>query len=336
MKQVTHAAFTICSNNYLGQAMALKRSLLKKNPAFSFFIILVDRLSKEVDYKLFEPAEVIPIADVDNIDLDDLIARYYIIELNTAVKPSVFKFLKQKHPELQALYYLDPDLYFYDSLEETNAMLQRNTAVLTPHILSPIPRDGKEPEENTFLQFGIYNLGFAGINMQSEIAMKMLDWWEERVIKYGYDKPHKGYFVDQLWMAQAPLFFDNIIVLKTFNYNMAPWNLHERRIESLEGDKVMLNDGSRLVFYHFSKLSEDEMAVSREYDRYSLEELPKLKELYLGYKQVLANCHYFDFKKIPIAFDVKVNLKTEPKKYSAVGKLLRKIGWKFVRMSEKI
>jgi hypothetical protein len=336
MKQITHAAFTICSNNYLGQALALKRSLLKHNPSFSFFIILVDKLSNEVDYSLFDPAEVIPIPEVDTIDLDDLIARYYIIELNTAVKPSVFKFLKTKHSALEALYYLDPDLYFYDSLEETNSILQKNTAVLTPHILSPIPRDGKLPEENTFLQFGIYNLGFAGINMQSDIALGMLDWWEERVIKYGYDRPQKGYFVDQLWMAQAPLFFKNIVVLKTYNYNMAPWNLHERRIESIHGDRVMLNDGSRLVFYHFSKLAEDETAVSREYNRYRLDEFPLLKELYTGYKQVLRDCHFTEYKSIPIAFDVKMNLKPEPKTYSVIGKLLRKIGWKFVRMSEKV
>lgn len=336
MKPITHAAFTICSNNYLGQAMALKQSLLKHNPTFTFFIILVDAPSKEVDYTLFEPAVVLPIADVDTIDLDDLIARYYIIELNTAVKPSIFKFLKKKYPELQALYYLDPDLYFYNSLEETNTILQKKTAVLTPHILSPIPRDGKLPEENTFLRFGIYNLGYAGINMQSEIAAEMLDWWEERVIKFGYDRPTKGYFVDQLWMAQAPLFFKDIVVLKTYNYNMAPWNLHERRVESIDGDKVMLNDGSRLVFYHFSKLAEDETAVSREYDRYSLNEFPNLKKLYTDYKMVMADCHYSEYKKIPIAFDVKMNLKPEPKKFSTIGKLFRKIGWKFVRLSEKL
>jgi hypothetical protein len=336
MPPTTHFAFTICSNNYLGQALALKKSFLKHNPHFRLYIILVDKLSDKVDYTLFEPAIILTIEEVDGIDIDDLISRFYIIELNTCVKPSVFKHLLNAHPGAEAIYYLDPDLYFYDSLQETNEILKIKTAVLTPHILSPIPRDGKMPDENIFLRFGIYNLGFLGINAKSNETLQLLDWWEERTLKFGYDRPHKGYFVDQLWMVYAPLFYQNVEVLKTYNYNMAPWNLHEREIVSLEGDKVLLNDGTRLIFYHFSKLSEDESIVSREYDRYGLTEREKLSQLYTIYKRVLANCHYSNYKKIPIGYDVKMNLKPEAEKYSLVGKLLRKIGWRFIRMSEKI
>ncbi|NND62538.1 MAG: glycosyl transferase [Flavobacteriaceae bacterium] len=334
MTKHKHAAFTICSNNYLGQALALKRSLLKHNPEMSLFIILVDKLSDQVDYSIFEPAEILPIADISSIDLEDLIARYYIIELNTAVKPSVFKFLKSTYPQIDVLYYLDPDLYFYSSLSETNDILKNKTAVLTPHVLSPIPRDGHQPEENTFLRFGVYNLGFLGLRMNSDITTKLLDWWEERVIHFGYDRPNEGYFVDQLWMAHAPLFFENVVVLHTYSYNMAPWNLHERHVTSVDGENVSLNDGSQLVFYHFSKLSDDKNAISREYDRYVLDDFPLLKAMYTEYKEILKTCNYSEYKQIPIAYPVKLNLKPEPKQYSLFGKLLRKIGWRMIRWSE--
>ncbi|MEL6812387.1 MAG: glycosyl transferase, partial [Bacteroidota bacterium] len=270
MTPTTHFAFTICSNNYLGQALALKRSFLKHNPHFGFYIVLVDKRSDEVDYSLFEPATILTVAEVEGVDIDDLIARYYIIELNTSVKPSVFKHLIKHNPQAEAIYYLDPDLYFYGSLAETDELLQTRTAVLTPHILSPIPRDQHQPDENTFLRFGIYNLGFLGINAKSEETKKMLDWWEERNLKLGYDRPHKGYFVDQLWMVYAPLFYSNIHILDTFNYNMAPWNLHERSVKEVNGNTILLNDGSHLVFYHYSKISPNETDVSREYDRFTL------------------------------------------------------------------
>ena len=209
------------------------------------------------------------------------------------------------------MYYLDPDLYFYDSLSDLNKILNDKAAVLTPHILSPIPRDGKLPDENVFLQFGIYNLGFLGLNMKHPETVKILNWWEERTLLYGYDQAHKGYFVDQLWMAHAPLFFKDVEVLKTYNYNMAPWNLHERHIVKREGNTIVLNDESQLVFYHFSKITKGEDVISREFDRYMLKDFPLLKEIYAEYKEVLTECRFDEFKKIAIAYPVSLSPVTQ-------------------------
>lgn len=335
MATASHAAFTICSNNYLGQALALKRSLLKHNPEMSFFVILVDERSPAVDYAEFDPATVIPVDEIPTIDLQDLLVRYYIIELNTSVKPTVFKYLKDTHPQIEKLYYLDPDLYFYESLSDTNTLLNEGSAVLTPHILSPIPRDGKQPEENTFLRFGIYNLGFLGLNMNHAETRSMLDWWEERVIRFGYDRPNKGYFVDQLWMAHAPLFYKDVRVLTTYNYNMAPWNLHERQVAEIEDGAIVLNDGTELVFYHFSKLSDDENAVSREYDRFTFQDFPLLKKIYAEYRDELRSCHYSEYKKIPIAFPVKMSLAPEPVKDNFISKIARKVAHRLLKYANR-
>ncbi len=336
MASTTHFGFTICSNNYLGQALALKKSFLKHHPNFGFYIVLVDQRSDKVDYSLFEPAIILPVAEVEGIDIDDLISRYYIIELNTSIKPSVFKHIIKNNPVAEVIYYLDPDLYFYDSLVETNELLKTKTAVLTPHILSPIPRDGKMPDENTFFRFGIYNLGFLGLNVLSTETLKLLDWWEERTLKFGYDRPNQGYFVDQLWMAYAPLFYDHVEVLKTYNYNMGPWNLHERKIEQLDNDSIKLNDGTNLVFYHFSKLADNETDVSREYDRFTLNDFPLLKELYRDYKLVLKESKFYEYKSIPIAYPVKMNLKPEPVRVSFLQKALKKVSGAINKLANKV
>ncbi len=305
MSITTKFAFTICSNNYLGQANALKESFLRHNQYFKFYIVLVDKKSNLVDYSIFQPAQILPVQEISGLDVAELISRYNIIEFNTAVKPSVFKHIIKLNSGATVVYYLDPDLYFYDSLKSVNELLKIKTAALTPHILSPIPRDGKLPDENIFLNFGIYNLGFIGLNTKNEQSLKMLDWWEERTLKFGYNWPNLGYFVDQLWMALAPIYYSQIEVLKTHNYNMAPWNLHERSIVSIDGDKVQLNDGTHLVFYHFSKLSNTETDISREYNRHTFNDFPKLKELYDGYKKILAENNYQGYRKIEIAYKVK-------------------------------
>ena len=338
MNHYTQVAFTICSNNYLGQALALKKSFLEHNPSFGFFIVLVDKLSDEIDYSVFLPAQIIPIDKIKSVNLEDLISRYYIIELNTSVKPSVFKYLIANNPEVESIFYLDPDLYFYSSLNSLNAVLQSKVAVLTPHILSPIPRDGKQPDENTFFRFGIYNLGFLGVNAKHKESKTLLDWWEERVINFGYDRPNKGYFVDQLWMTIAPLFFNEIAIENSYGYNMAPWNLHERHILSRDGDTILLNDNSPLVFYHFSKIAEDKDSVSREYDRFSLQDFPLLKELYLDYKMVLSECRFSEYKKIPIAFPVKIppTKKASPKKASLFSKGLSKLSNLLNQLAKKV
>ncbi|GAB1309293.1 hypothetical protein KH5_19760 [Urechidicola sp. KH5] len=324
-------AFTICSNNYLGQANALKDSFLRHNKDFQFYIFLVDEFSDAIDYSIFEPATLILAKDIRGIDFNALLAKYYIIELNTNVKASAFKHLISLNPNLEAIYYLDPDLFFYDSLHAINKVLQDKAMALTPHILTPIARDGKFPDENTFLQFGVFNLGFIGLSPQHQEALQMLDWWEHRILNYGFDRPQKGYFVDQLWMNFAPIFYDKIEIIKSFGYNMAPWNLHERNIVEHTDDVIKLNDGNDLVFYHFSKITLDDENISREFNRFKLSDLPLLKQLYMGYYEALKGSKYEEFKKINIAYDIKtrtseLEAKIKPKpKQNTLEFLLKKV-----------
>ncbi|MGK0385843.1 MAG: hypothetical protein ACI849_000448, partial [Patiriisocius sp.] len=251
-------------------------------------------------------------------------------------KPSAIKHLLKQNKEAKTIYYLDPDLYFYQSLEQTNTLLQEKSMVLTPHIVTPIPRDGLMPEENTFFRFGIYNLGFLGLNAQHPETHKMLDWWEERNLAFGYDRPHKGYFVDQLWMELAPLFFKDVHILKTYNYNMGPWNLHEREVVSVDGDAILLNDDSTLVFYHFSKIATEEAKVSREYSRFLLTDFPLLQGLYVDYKTVLQECGFYEMKKLGISYPVKMSLKPVSKKRSLLNRILTKSSQVLTSLANKV
>lgn len=324
-------AFTLCSNNYLAQANVLKESFLKFNPDFEFYIGLVDELSPEVNYDLFMPANIVPINKVSSINVNELIEKYDIVEFNTCVKPSFFKYIIEKNKNAEIVYYIDPDICFYDSIGALNEQLQTHSIVLTPHITSPIALDDHLPSENLFLNYGLYNLGFLGINAKKPSALKMLNWWEEKTLKLGFNRAAEGLFVDQLWMNYVPIYFDDAVILKTFNYNMAPWNLHERSVLEIKENMVVLNDNTNLVFYHFSNLSTNRDEISRFYKRFDFKKFPLLKKLYDAYFEKLDKQGYSKLKQIPIYYAL-YKKKIEEKKIST----LKKVVLFFIKMLEKI
>lgn len=309
-------AFTICSNNYLAQASVLFKSLLSWNKDYKFYIALVDELDPEIDYKQFEPALVTPISQIGIQDFETISSSYGIVELNTALKPSFFKYIFNQHKGCQTILYFDPDIKIYGELAHVEKTLIDNAIVLTPHIYSPISIDGRSPGENTFLNYGIYNLGFLGINPNLSSSIEMLEWWEERTHKLGYDKVWDGIFVDQLWMNHTPLFFDKVVVLRNYGYNVAPWNMHERKYIELQNGKYYMSDGNPLIFYHFSSYrfkSPDVFSIY--YNRYSFDNLPNnIRAIYNDYHQDLLDNRISFFSTRKCAFIAKdKNIQKEEK-----------------------
>ena len=298
--------FTLCSNNYLAQAKTLGDSIKLRNRDYNFFIGLTDQ-NTGIDYEKEIGHPVITSDKIGIPDFDDLWKKYSIIEFNTSVKPFYFQYFINKFPDLDYIFYFDPDIFVYNHLKIIEEEFGDDGRILlTPHILSPITLDDKIPGENTFLNFGIYNLGFLGLkNPQADNSL--LEWWKERTFNLGYIQPSKGLFVDQLWFNLAPVFFDQIIITKHPGLNMAPWNLHER-VLSETNDVIYANNTFPLIFYHFSSFYyNDPKTISKKYTRYSFETNPELKEIYENYQKLLRSngiqkfemiqCHFMKLKE---------------------------------------
>lgn len=297
-------AFTICSNNYLAQAKILGDSLFEKNPDYKFIIGLCDELSQDVDYSFFGNIEIVPVSQIDIYCFDEIIKKYDIIELNTSIKPSFFKYFISKYENLEAIIYFDPDIQIIDKLILLETYLEEGDVLLTPHILNPTGIDCFSPSEHLFLNYGIYNLGFLALNPKSRNVLSLLDWWEEKTLKIGFDRVSEGLFVDQLWINLAPIFFNKVKVLQEYGFNVAPWNLHERNSINKVGDEYIMEDNSKLVFYHFSSYNFKKPELfSKSYDRYNSVVLSKeIYELYSQYHDKLIHnkiaffseikCHY--------------------------------------------
>ncbi|HEY5370599.1 MAG TPA: hypothetical protein VIJ75_16560 [Hanamia sp.] len=295
--------FTLCSNNYLAQAKTLGDSLRKFNPGYKFIIGLVDELNTEIDCQSFEPYIILPVAQIGIRDFEGLWKKYSIVEFNTSVKASYFKYIFNQDPELNTVCYLDPDISVYYSLQILEDAFKDNDILLTPHIQSPIGLDGKGPGENNFLNYGLYNLGFIGIHRNCTVPGGFLDWWEERILSVGFHDTLNGFFVDQLWINLVPLFYEKVKILKDLGLNAAPWNLHERKIVEAENNTFKMGDGSPLYFYHFSnfKFKEPEK-MSGYYNRYTFENHPELKRFYQDYYERLIKNKIETFSEIPCAY----------------------------------
>lgn len=280
--------FTICSNNYLAQAKALGDSVLLTNPTYKFFIGLVDQLSSDINYSEDIGHPIILCSEIGIPDFDSLWKKFNIIELNTCVKPFYFEYFTKNYSELTYLMYFDPDTFVFGDLNEIESELTfENEILVTPHILTPLPLDGKSPAENLFLNYGIYNLGFLAVKNPKNNT-DFFKWWGERTYNQGFVNVEQGFFVDQLWINLIPIYNDNVIVSKHYGLNMAPWNLHERFLSKNLGQKWIVNENTNLIFYHFSSFyynKPDNIASS--YGRYSFSTRKDLINLYSEYRNVL-------------------------------------------------
>lgn len=283
--------FTICSNNYLAQAKALGDSILRHNSDYKFIICLCDKKNSEIDYSFFEPHTIIEAHDIGIKKFKQMCSQYDIIELNTSIKPFVFDYLFRTYKDVEYVMYFDPDTYVFDKLTAIEEELKDSSILLTPHIYTPIEFDGENPTENTFTQFGIFNLGFLALK-RSDNANKLLDWWMRRLEVNCYIKPQDGIFVDQLPMNFTPIFFKGVKISDNFGLNMAPWNLHERTL-TMKNEKYFVNEQQPLIFYHFSNCDPNESdLLSTYYTRVSFDESNALQKAYDEYKKEILDNNY--------------------------------------------
>ncbi|HWJ92188.1 MAG TPA: hypothetical protein VNR87_13815 [Flavisolibacter sp.] len=291
-------AFTICSNNYLSKAQVLAASIREKSDA-PIFLVLADEKNDAVDYDALGFDNVIIPEELPVFHLKDMKERYNVIEFNTALKPFAFTYFFES-TNVDSVYYFDPDMRVYEPLETFEDFWRDEKIVLTPHILSPLPFDGKFPGENLFLNHGNYNLGFIGLR-RSKVTQDFLHWWSERMKTHCIINLKEGFFVDQLWANLLPVFYKQAVKISDHpGWNMAYWNLHERVISKRNG-RWYVNESAPLFFYHFSSFDPQLLHLSPggEAARFRFADFAELELMYQEYKRELERFEPARFRPIP-------------------------------------
>jgi hypothetical protein len=285
-KNLKNLIFTLCSNNYLAHAAALGASIKKNNPDQEFIIGLVDQLDSEIDYSGFKGFELIPCFDLEYSEFNGMLSRYNIIEFNTAVKPYYFEYLFQNRPEVDRIYYIDPDILLYQPIDSLDQEWENAEILLTPNLIC-LP-EKTSTGELASLRHGINNLGFVGIRRGVE-GLKFITWWKERLREHCRIDKCFGIFVDQKWVDLAPLFFTKIKTVKHPGWNMAWWNFSERKLLEIDQTLYVNSNEFPLVFFHFSGFRPGNRSVTERMgsDEFVVQKDALLQSLFDDYEQSL-------------------------------------------------
>jgi glycosyltransferase involved in cell wall biosynthesis len=292
---------TIIAKNYLAHARVLAESFTRHHPDGRCFVLVIDETEGYVD----AAAEPFVLVRPDEIGLDafdEMRGAYDVMELSTAVKPWLLRYMLRHHDDGSGIAYMDPDIQVISRMVELEQELQQHAIVLTPHVLHGMPRDGRKPSEMDILLAGVFNLGFIGLSDRAD-AHLMLDWWSERLLTDCHVAPERGLFVDQRWVDFVPGLVSDLGIFRDPAYNVAYWNLPERRLER-DGETVLVC-GRPLRFYHFSGYSPGRRTLlSKHQDRVELTADETLWGLCDAYGDALLAAGHEQVRELPYEHDL--------------------------------
>lgn len=253
---MTVYAFSSFSFGYLNRARVLAKTLKALHPDWAFWAVIVDTSPEGLD---FDPESegfsgVLTAADLFGGQTDAVLFGHDIVEACTAAKGIAATHLLEK-TDCEKLFFFDPDIALFNSMDEVVVLLDRFSIVLTPHQTDPEPRENKQAildNEIASLSYGVFNLGFVALANDAE-GRRFAAWWAERLADWCWDRLDIGIFVDQKWCNLVPCFFDGVKILRDPGYNVASWNLSQRKMHFDAAGQAQIN-GRPLRFYHFTKL----------------------------------------------------------------------------------
>lgn len=318
--------FTLCSNNYLAHAKTLGDSIREKCPETEFIIGLVDEYHPDIDYTFFKPYEIIKYDQIGFDCFQDMLSRYNIIEFNTAVKPYYLEFLLNRFGAGSKVYYIDPDIKLYSDINYLNDLLYEYDILLTPNLVD-LPEE-VDLGELASLRHGMFNLGFLGVKNSSE-GLRFISWWKKRLLNHCLIDKSKGIFVDQKWVDLAPLFFTGIHIIRAKGYNMAWWNLSERKLVESEEKYFVNNTNEKLVFFHFSGYkpgSTNFTGRNNDDPEYGFERRPELFKIFKEYSDSLYKNGFIRFSESKPKLNFGYAVKTNPVTLkSRIKKVIKKV-----------
>lgn len=259
---------TIVAKNYLAGARVLARSL-RTHEGARLVVVVADLGADEVltddHVDIVSPHQLpIPAGELHRMAL-----LYTVTEFSTALKPFALQWLLDQGAD--GAVYLDPDMVLYAPLAGLADHLDEAQVVLTPHVLQPMPRDGKETSEYTLRRCGIFNLGFLGVGRRGG---PFLDWFGERLLRDAISDSTEMLYTDQKWADWVPSLFDTH-VWRDPGVNVAYWNLHER-LPAVDGGGAVTCLGGPLRLFHFSGFDpgRPDQFTSRPGETYRVQDVP--------------------------------------------------------------
>ncbi len=241
---------TYFDRNYLAKGLALLESLQHwEESSFHVYVICLDEISRAVLFKLkIQNITIIAFHEVEHNDmpLQDAKKNRSLVEYYWTCTPTIIKWVLEKYPSIDALTYVDSDLFFYSSPAPIFDEFNQASVLIHEHRFSR----GLVKLE---VQSGKYNVGLLGFRNNLE-GMRVLQWWRERCLEWCYEQYSDGKMGDQMYLNDWPQRFSGVKVLQHIGAGVAPWNHEQYNIRRNDHGTVELNKKYPLIFFHFHAL----------------------------------------------------------------------------------
>ncbi|MCB9010690.1 MAG: hypothetical protein H6531_02525 [Actinobacteria bacterium] len=253
MSSPRYSVGTVATSDYIPWSRVLAESVAEHNPGIPVYALILDDFDPDEVLRPDDRFEVIRPADLA-IAPDEfawLSTMYTTLQLSCAMKSWLLLELLER---TDAAVYLDSDMRVYDSLDVLAIPAAWDGVVLTPHLLTPPPPDGRFPNDDALDQFGMFN---AGCLAAGQTGRPFLRWWAGKCSRDCFEgselRPPR--FVDQRWLDLAPAYFD-VTVARDPGVNVAYWNMPERPVQRSDAGAPVIG-GRPLRLFHFSALPLD-------------------------------------------------------------------------------
>lgn len=289
--------FTCAAVNYLPKVRILCRSIRQHHPEAVIHLALADQPPEWLDIAAEPFDSLLPLGRLGIPNAHAWSFTHSIVELSTAIKPYALRHLLGL-PDCGAVLYFDPDMVLFSRVDDILGMLGTSNLVLTPHLTHPEQSlAGILDNEVSCLRHGIFNLGFIAVANTGE-GRRFADWWAERLYRFCRADVENGLFTDQKWVDFAPVFFDDVAIMKSSRHNVATWNLATRRVTGNFHDGFEV-DGEPLGFYHFTGFDSGAHRIMAE--KYATAS-PAVQELIAWYEKQVAIAESDPISRWPWAY----------------------------------
>lgn len=306
------AACTIITKKYLPYARTLADSLSEHNPDVKLYVLLADKVDGHFDPSL-EAFDFIYLEDLSDQEAIQRMCFYYTaFELCCALRGLLHEYMLEK-TDAQKWVFLDSDIMVFGSFDPISEQLESSSILLSPHSITPVPRDFVDPCEINFIKNGLYNGGFLGLR-RSDAAREFISWFKFRLQNFCFNDYSgeelailaRGLFVDQLWLDMVPLYFDKVGLCLEPGANLGHWNLYDKILSKDNQGNFTVN-GKPILFVHFSGW---DIHASDQLSKYApmlmykeIETNPSWLEMSAMYRDSLLKNGYEDLADLPYAFN---------------------------------
>lgn len=238
---------TYFDSGFLPKGLALIDSLKAHTPDFSITILaLDDKAYTELEKRKDPVIELIGLQQYkDYFDIDE--SKYADKkQFYFSITPNICLYLFETRPELNRIFYLDADLYFFQSANILLQEMGEHSILICSHHFNPL-------HQLIATHYGHFNVAINGF-VNNEEGLQCLRSWKQDCESWypgmpGY--PH-SFFSDQIFLDTWPSKYSSLKIVTNKGIDVAPWNLNNIRITRRNG--VFLANGEPLMVYHFSSL----------------------------------------------------------------------------------